>query len=318
MKRNYKNLIFVLASLFTFCFVSCSSDDEPNIEDNSSDLIVSEDNVRVLVGETTTIEITEGNGEYKAFSLNEEIAQVEVNNNKLNINTYSNGKTSIVVSDKNSNYKNIEIVSYYGEIILEENTIAMKMRIGNFATKKIKVLGGNGGYVATSEDEDIASVNVDGDNVIITGKTEGTVNIHIIDQLDVETEFSVVIETTDRAYEDDELEEIKDNNSLRFYFDGRLDTTSTIVNSKEGNYNVYGWDYYGYEYEYQKIYFEGEKSVGKKDNAVFSQVDWFNSPVHTRQPVDLEIIKVDDGKIWGVFSFIKNKKLFYGHFVRPL
>lgn len=310
MKNKYLNLLWILVATLTLSLSSCSSDDDPVIENNETELTVSNDNVRVLVGETTTVDIVQGNGDYKAFSLNEEIATVEIVDSKLNINTYTNGRTSVVVSDKNSNYKNVDVVSYYGEIILEEYNVTMKMRIGNYGIKKIPVLGGNEGYVATSEDTDIASVTVDGNSIVVTGKKEGEVKIHVVDQLDVKTEFTITIETTDKAYEKEELDVLMKDASLRFFFDGNMDTSSSIVSTIEGNYNVYGWDYYGYEY--QKVYFEGEKTVGKKENAVFTQIDWFNIIIHNKQPIELEIIKVDDGKIWGVFSFLKNEKLFYG------
>ena len=317
MKTKYKNLLWILAiSLITLGFSSCSSDDDDGvlIVEESSNLTLAETDVRVVVGVTTTVDIIEGNGDYTAFSLNEDIATVEVVDNKININALTNGRTAIVVSDKNNNYKSIAMVSFYEEIILKEQNVEIKMRVGNNGTKKVTVLGGNGGYIATSEDPDIASVSVDKNDIVIVGKKEGTVNISIVDQLDVETMITATVVTTTKAYEGEELEELKNDSSQRFFFDGSY-SSNTPINTVEGEYNVYGWDYYGYSY--QKVYFKGDKSVEKKEDALFTFNEWW-TPVHDRVPIDFEIVKNDGTLIWAIFSFIKNEKLFYGHFVRPV
>ena len=317
MKTKYKNFLWILAiSLITLGFSSCSSDDDDDvlIVEESSNLTLAETDVRVVVGVTTTVDIIEGNGDYTAFSLNEDIATVELVDNKININALTNGRTAIVVSDKNNNYKSIAMVSFYEEIILTEQNVEFKMRVGNNGTKKVTVLGGNGGYMATSEDPNIASVSVDKNEIIIVGKKEGTVNISIVDQLDVETMITVTVVTTTKAYEGEELEELKNNSSQRFFFDGSY-SSNTPINTVEGEYSVYGWDYFGYSY--QKVYFKGDKSVEKKEDALFTFNEWW-TPVHDRVPIDFEIVKNDGTLIWAIFSFIKNEKLFYGHFVRPV
>lgn len=317
MKTKYKNLLWILAiSLITLGFSSCSSDDDDDvlIVEESSNLTLAETDVRVVVGVTTTVDIIEGNGDYTAFSLNEDIATVELVDNKININALTNGRTAIVVSDKNNNYKSIAMVSFYEEIILTEQNVEFKMRVGNNGTKKVTVLGGNGGYMATSEDPNIASVSVDKNEIIIVGKKEGTVNITIVDQLDVETIITVTVITTTKAYEGEELEELLNDSSQRFFFDGSY-SSNTPINTVEGEYSVYGWDYFGYSY--QKVYFKGDKSVGKKEDALFTFNEWL-TPVHDRVPIDFEIVKNDGTLIWAIFSFIKNEKLLYGHFVRPV
>lgn len=316
MKNKYKNLLWILAiCLITLGFSSCSSDDDDVLTiEESSNLTLAETDVRVVVGETTTVDIIEGNGDYTAFSLNEDIATVELIDNKININALASGKTGIVVSDKSSNYKSIAMVSFYEEIILKEQNVEIKMRVGNNGTKKVTVLGGNGDYIATSDDPEIASVSIEKNDIIIVGKKEGTVNISIVDQLDVETMITATVITTTKAYEGEELEELKNDSSQRFFFDGSY-SSNTPIKTVEGEYNVYGWDYYGYSY--QKVYFKGDKSVGKKEEALFTFNEWW-TPVHDRESIDFEIVKNDGTLIWAIFSFIKNEKLFYGHFVRPI
>lgn len=314
MNKKYTSFIVALFTFILLGFVACSSDDEPTIDSKTEELEVESESVRVLVGETSTVDIKQGGGDYKAFSTNADIASVEVIDDKLNIDTYTNGRTTVVVSDKNSNYKSIEVVSYYGEIILEETNVFLKMRIGNNASKIISVLGGNGGYIATSEDDDIASVSSNGESLIITGKKEGKVNINVVDELDVETTFTVTIETTTNAYEEDELQVIMENSTSRFYFGQDIEYSwGSPYKSIENDYNVYGWDYYGYYY--QKVYFKGNTSVGVKEDAMFSQ---YYSNQHNNVPISFEIIKNDGSMIWAVYSFVENGKLEYGYFVRPI
>lgn len=313
MKTKYINLLGVLLLSLVLGFASCSSDDEPIIDDQTTDLTLSETKIDVVVGGVTTISITEGNGEYKAFSLNEEIVTVELVNNELELTGVSNGETSIVVSDKGNQYKELHIRSIYDQIIVEESNIEVKMRLGNTGRKTVTILGGNGFYTAVSDNEEVATSTVNGDNITINALTEGSAIITITDRFDVSTELNVSVETTTIAYEGEELEELMDDDSTRFFFDGSFSSSyNTPVNTVEGEYNVIGWDYWGYEY--QKVYFKGDRTVGVKEDAHFTDKDWY-SLIHDKQPVELEILKVDDGKMWAMFSFIKDGKLFYGHFV---
>lgn len=316
MKTKYKNLLNLLfISFIILGFYSCSSDDDIVVEESSS-LTLTETEVRVVVDKTSTIDITEGNGEYTAFSLNEDIATVELVDNKINIYALASGKTSIIVSDKNSDYKIIPILSFYDEIELRDNNIEVKKRLGHNGTKEVTIIRGNGGYKVTSENPKLVAVNIENNNIVIVGKKEGTVKISIEDQFDVQTTISVTVISTINAYEDEELEDLLKDSSQRFYFDESF-SASYYKNIKtvEDEYNVYGWDYYSYGH--QKVYFKGDKGVGKKAGSLFSYNDW-SGIVYEKQPINFEIVKNDGTLIWAIFSFIKNEKLLYGHFVRPI
>ncbi|MDD3909598.1 MAG: hypothetical protein PHN86_06555, partial [Proteiniphilum sp.] len=78
--------------------------------------------------------------------------------------------------------------------------------------------------------------------------------------------------------------------------------------------NLYGWDYYNFYY--LKIYFSGDKEVGKKENA--SLVYRYGSTSISADHIDFEIIKNDGNKIWAVYSFIRLEVLHYGYFIQNI
>lgn len=313
MKTKYIKLLCAFAIALTCVFVSCSSDDDP-IVDETIDLTIAGEKVDIVVGAATIVSISSGNGDYKAFSLNEDIATVELVGNELQLTGVSSGETTIIVSDKNSQYKRVEVRSFYDKLIVEDSSVEMKMRLGNVGRKTVTILGGNGGYKAVSSDTGVATVSVSGNDIVVSGYVEGSAIITVTDKFDIQIEITVAIVTTAIAYEGEELERILQNNKSRFYFDGEAEYAygSPFV-ATENDYNVYGWDYYGYNY--QKVYFKGDKSVGVKEDAKFSQS---YRTIHRDVPIDFEIVKNDGLSFWAIFSFIQNEKLHYGYFVRPL
>ena len=95
---NHFKLLCAFAIALTCVFVSCSSDDDP-IVDETIDLTIAGEKVDIVVGGATIVSISSGNGDYKAFSLNEDIATVELVGNELQLTGVSSGETKIIVSD---------------------------------------------------------------------------------------------------------------------------------------------------------------------------------------------------------------------------
>lgn len=117
MKTKYSKLFLFLIAGITLSFASCSSDDDTVIEkEGTTQLEFEEEDVRVIIGSSTEINISAGNGDYKVFSLNEDIAKVELVDNKVVISGLSAGETAVVVSDQDNQYKNNSVVSYYDGI----------------------------------------------------------------------------------------------------------------------------------------------------------------------------------------------------------
>ncbi|MFQ9996664.1 MAG: hypothetical protein ACLRV7_06285, partial [Hoylesella buccalis] len=68
-----------------------------------------------------------------------------------------------------------------------------------------------------------------------------------------------------------------------------------------------------YGYEFRNINFDGDLSVGKKKNGSYSQKSyWGGSGQYDN--MDIEILKNDGTRVWGIMSVIKDDYLHYGYF----
>lgn len=76
----------------------------------------------------------------------------------------------------------------------------------------------------------------------------------------------------------------------------------------------YGWSLWGSYYHY--IDFMGDKTEGVKENATLSISSWSVDERYSDQEVTLKIIKNDGTNLWGVFSFIDEKRevIYFGYF----
>lgn len=316
MKAKYKLLSLLLATM-PLVWTGCNDDDDNTtfVEEEIPELALDQKSIDVNVGNTATVEITQGGGDYKAFSVNEDIISVTLENNKLVITGLTNGKSAVIISDKNSNYIELSVRSLYDKIILDQENVSVKMPLGNSKTKTVKVLGGNGGYTASADKEGLVSLNVEKDQINVTALKEGKTTITVTDVMDITTTFTVNIETTTIPYDEEELEAIKANEDIRYVFNGRTvssgDWGYELLNGKEGDMNVYGWDYYGWYY--LKIYFPGDTSVGEKPGSKLSY-EYYSGSNYSDEPIDFKIIKNDGTKIWATFSFVKDEKLNFGNF----
>ncbi|NCC09701.1 MAG: hypothetical protein EOM31_04210 [Bacteroidia bacterium] len=315
-----KNIVgILLLGMLSIGFASCSSDDDPIETSQKEELTLTSDALRIVVGSSTEIEIAKGNGDYKAFSLNPEIAEVKSENGKIFVEAKTNGQTAVVLSDQSNQYKKISITSYYETITVDKESLDIKMPIGNPKTKTLEIISGNGSYKATSDNTDILSLSIKQNELSVTGKKEGTATITITDALEVTKTITVVISTTDIPYDEKDLEEIKADATLRYLFASNITENAdnrwyTYFNTKENELNLYGWDYYNWQY--LKIYFAGDKSVGEKTGAKLTCS--LNNDKFTDEPIKFEIIKNDGKKIWATYSFIKKEKLYFGHFCQNI
>lgn len=309
-------LIFPLLALF-----SCDDkEDVPAIKEEPSELVIGQEKVDVVVGTQAELEIMEGNNDYRAFSLNEEVATVTLTGSKLVIDAVERGNTTIIVSDASGQYRSMDVTSYYESIVVKDGMVDFRLPLGTTKTKHVQVLQGNGGYLVESSDPEIVSVQVSGEVLLLTASQEGNVDITVTDARDVTATIPVNVTSTTEPYDDDELEEIMALNTRRYIFEDNFvdsDATGTgpvMLQGMENGRNLYGWDYYGFYY--LRIYFAGDKSVGKKENASLTFNYWPTSI--SSDEVDFEIIKNDGEKIWAIYSFVQDERLYYGYFIQNI
>ena len=318
MKLN-KYILILITAIF-FGLTSCSDDDKKEVieAEEIPELKIDKNSIDVEIGKSSTIEIKGGGGEYRAFSANPDIVSVELNSQTIALKALKLGRTSVVISDKNSRYRELSVVAFYKEIILENNSVDDKIKLGNSKVIRIPIKQGNGGYKLVSANEDIVTAAVENQDIVLTLLTEGTTTVALEDSYGIKLDIPVKVETTTIPFTTEELDEIKADDTKRYNINGEDKngySWATQLNKIEDGKNLYGWDYYNYYYV--KIYFAGDKTVGAKtDASIKHKTDWGASAVE--EDVTLEIIKNDGSKIWGTYSYIKDNKLNYGHFCQDI
>lgn len=311
--------------VFSFCILaitlnSCSSDDDKKndipVVKETPELGISEEPISVIVDKETSVEITQGASGYNAFSLNPDIATAKVEDNQVTISGKSGGSTFIIVSDQSGQYKKFPVTAYYDKLTLEQEHVDIEIPNGAPGEATVRVLLGNGGYSATSDNTDILSMSVSGDYVVITAIKEGDATVTVKDVMGMEGCFTVHTTISTSPYTKEELEKIKSNSKVRYEFEGyKIEESRYYVfeNTVENGMNRYGWRP-TYPGEYLTIWFSGDKTVGKKEKAFLSQFTYEDyTTQYDNEPIIFEIIKNDGKKIWAVYTVQSNGKS-YGYF----
>lgn len=320
MKTTYLILTGWLCMLLPAALLtSCGeTEDLPEPTEETSTLKLEKEQIRVVVGSNATIEILEGNNDYQVFSLNEEIASVVLSGNTLTVEALTMGETSVILSDGSSQYRSLNIISYYDEIILEREELKITVPVGNSKTSRIAILKGNGDYTVESSDPELLTATISGSDLVLELSKEGTATLTLTDRFGITATIPVTVTITDKPYDEFELKKIMETEMNSFMFNDQLienaTTYYTIVNGMENGQHLYGWDYYNFYY--LKIYFSGDSEVGKKEDA--SLIYSYSSTSFNVQVIDLEIIKNDGEKIWTIFSFLQNERLYYGYFIQEV
>lgn len=318
------NKLFTLSalSLLLASMTACNDDDKNltiEVPEIQKEIVLSEPSARVKIGEENKLilNVVSGNDDYHAFSLNEEIVTVAIENGKIVLQGLKNGSTEIVITDKYNTVCKCPVQVYTTDVLEVENTeLSLTTLLGYEGSVKTAVLQGNGDYTISSDNPAIrATINAEGSITISsTSKNEAITGVVTVkDCSDLSAEINV--EVTSRLtpiYTEDEIEIFTANNKVRYFMNGS-DTFASYYTSiysvdAENNY-TYGWKYYTYYSFY--IWFNGDNTVGKKENATFRKKDSYNDTGVV--DIDFEIVKNDGEYIWGIYSFIKDEKMNFGY-----
>jgi hypothetical protein len=91
---NRKNIL--IYTFFVLLFAGC---DRPDDEVVIHDLTVGQTAITIAEGETATIAITSGNGNFQATSSNEAVATVAISGNSIQITVVGHGSATITITD---------------------------------------------------------------------------------------------------------------------------------------------------------------------------------------------------------------------------
>lgn len=313
----------VMTAFLALGFTACSNDEdtpevkpEPKVE---TALTFDSDTVSVGVGETATFNITAGGGEYKAFCENPDVATLTIKGNAITVAAVKSGLTGIVVSDAAGNYRRVLVKAMYKKILLDKEEVGVQIKTGHTeSSATLTVTGGNGGYEAVSDHEDIAEVYSVVDNVItIRGRSNGTATLTITDKMGVSKTVKVTVTTTDIPFTDEEKAAMMASRQENFVFDDSHAQSygSFSIGAKDGK-QLAQWNYS--DYIYLKCWFSGDLTAGRKTGGkVEIKTDYWGSDVTVYEDVNVEILKVSDTQVWGIMWILKDNYLHYGYFVLP-
>lgn len=185
MKRNLLYLAgFLLAASAVF---SGCNDDDPAYHElvpNTQELIINFD-------ETSegTIQMLQGNGNYKIVSSNEEVATAVAEESTIKVTALKAGSTYLTVTDWAKKSTSIKvIVDQLSELILA--TSSTKMYPGE--SKAVNIYTGNRGYKVTVDKESVVKATVDEEgNIQVESLAPGTATVTVTDRLNKSAELSV-------------------------------------------------------------------------------------------------------------------------------
>lgn len=190
MKNALKILLLFCIGMQLSIFTSCSSDDDEDVQE----LILrgDTDNVVVSVGGTAGIMIKNGNGGYEVTSSDKSVAEVNFEDPQITITGKQEGSAIITVKDAKGKEATINVLvtkSIQSLALSVEKSLGII--IGN--TQEIQILKGNGDYQLKIENEDIASVSLNGTTITITSVNIGETKLTVSDREDQSATITIYV-----------------------------------------------------------------------------------------------------------------------------
>ena len=145
---------------------------------NAEPLTISNHTVEVTAGESATVQIISGSGNYSVVSSNPSVATATVSNGIVTVISVAGGTATITVTDTQSGQSaTIEVTVAYLPLALASNSVSLI--VGDEGT--VEITSGSGSYSVQSSDSEIATAVVDGTSVKVTAIEAGKATITVID-----------------------------------------------------------------------------------------------------------------------------------------
>ncbi|WP_320996163.1 hypothetical protein [Bacteroides sp.] len=187
MKRNLLYLAGFLLAAATI-FSGCNDEDPSyhNLVTDTQELIINFDEAP-----QGTIQVLQGNGNYKIVSSNEEVATAVAEGNMIKVTALKAGITNLTITDWAQMSTNVKvIVDQLSELVLAVSST--KMYLGE--NKVINIHTGNRGYKVTVDKESIAKATVDEEGHIqVESLAPGIATVTVTDRLNKTAELSVKV-----------------------------------------------------------------------------------------------------------------------------
>lgn len=143
------------------------------------------------------INILAGSGQYQAKSNDENVAKVTVTGSKATVTTAKAGEAVITITDtKTGNTTDVKII-VIADVSLSKNEITLERGKEN---KEISISSGSGQYTATSNNQNVATVSIIEEILVIKAIGQGTTQILVKDsKTEKTTEVKVTVTIADIA-----------------------------------------------------------------------------------------------------------------------
>lgn len=150
--------------------------------------------INLKVGESTTVEITSGSGEYGVTNLNGDKAKATLNGTTITIEALAAGDAKVVVTDvKTGQKETIEIT-----VIQNLQLSATKLSLVEGSSGTVEITAGSGEYGVTNLNGDKAKATLNGTTITIEALSVGDAKVVVTDMksgLKVTIEISVTQKT---------------------------------------------------------------------------------------------------------------------------
>lgn len=169
----------IITYVVAFCYLAATAGCEKEVE--YDDLKLSTEKSSLRVGETATIKVSSGSGEYSVASSKESVVEASLSESVVTLKGISQGETTVNVQDKVTGQTSVVKVSVLKAL---ENLVLDKVEV-NVAPKEsaiINVKSGNGAYELTVANTNVASASVSGSKITVAGKTVGSTTLTVKDK----------------------------------------------------------------------------------------------------------------------------------------
>lgn len=171
MKSIFKTMTMAVCCLSAVMLTSCG-------DDNNDNAGLKFNVAKVEVASSLSVNVTIGNGTqpFTVKSIDEKIATVKVDKNIITVTGVKEGKTSIIVTDKNklSGTLAVNVITP-----LSYDKANVSVGIGNEA--EINIKSGKAPYTVSVTDTKIATATVKDAKVTIKGVKAGTTTVSVLD-----------------------------------------------------------------------------------------------------------------------------------------
>lgn len=284
MKFKYYFIAACVACLagFTSCSDDEPADNTPTLPEPevSNPIVTDSESLKVKIGteNAVPINVTDGGGEYKAYSLDPTVADVFVGTDGKNyVEGFKNGTATVVITDAANQYKTIPIMVYTTDVLQVSTTdLQFNVPMGKSgSTKDVYVTLGNGQYSIESDDSHVSgTINSETGEATITataGSAEYTATVTISDVSGLTADVKVNVIPSFDPFTDADIQDILaiSTNTIRIehpdassysplYFSYYPNTASYWKDEDADGNHTFGW-WYSYtstwgNYDYGGMY----------------------------------------------------------------